>query len=94
MRTNDVLSKREQASNAMLEAFKNNDEGGYIEALNQMFEAVGEDVRSEYEEQIKALTETKDSNILASRGVRQLTGEEKKERISGIVGNIALNAQL
>ena len=78
MRTNDVLSKREQASNAMLEAFKNNDEGGYVEALNQMFEAVGDDVRAEYEEQIKSLTETKDSNILASRGVRQLTSEEKK----------------
>lgn len=78
MKNNDVLGKRDKANEMMMQAFQDNDREGYIEALNQLIEAVGSDVRAEYDEYMASITNQQDSNILANRGVRQLTSSEKK----------------
>ena len=78
MRNNDAHLAREDARKAMMEAFNNNDQEAYFQALDGMFAAVGEEVRVQYEEQMKEMTSAGDQAILAQRGVRMLTSEEKK----------------
>lgn len=79
MRNNDAKNAlKEQANALMMQAFQNNDQEGYVNALNQLMEAVGQDVRAEYDEYMASITDQQDNNILRARGVRQLTSNEKK----------------
>lgn len=79
MRNNDTKNAaREQANALMMKAFQENDQEGYVTALNQLMAAVEQDMRAEYSEYMASITEQQDSNILRARGVRQLTSNEKK----------------
>lgn len=79
MRNNDTKNAaREQANALMMKAFQENDQEGYVTALNQLMEAVEQDMRAEYSEYMASITDQQDSNILRARGVRQLTSNEKK----------------
>ena len=79
MRNNDVQNHaKEQANELMMKAFQENDPEAYTRALEQLMEAVGQDVRQEYDEYMASITDQQDNNILRARGVRQLTSNEKK----------------
>lgn len=79
MRNNDTKNAaREQANALMMKAFQENDQEGYVTALNQLMEAVEQDMRAEYNEYMASVTDQQDCNILRARGVRQLTSNEKK----------------
>ena len=72
MKNNDRLSA-ENYKQQFAEAMRNNDEQKVADLFNQRLEAIGEEIRAEYEERFVA-DETKQA--LAARGVRQLTPEE------------------
>ena len=79
MRNNDDKNTaKEQANALMMQAFKDNDPEAYAKALEQLMEAVGQDVRREYEEHMASVIDQQDEKILQARGVRQLTSAEKK----------------
>lgn len=70
--------KKLEARNAirvkLMQAIKDNSEGNFVAAIDELMESVANDVRAEYEE---TRNET-DARILAERGVRQLTSEERR----------------
>ena len=75
MRSLDLINQRmSDARSALQQALADNDQEAFAKALQQMMEVHGEQVLAEHEE----LQQEADLRILAQRGVRQLTGEERK----------------
>lgn len=77
MKSNDILTRldlRQELVNAM----KDNDADAFAEAFNQLLEAVADEVRQEYDEQLDGLKVQVDTQVLSNRGVRQLTNQEKE----------------
>ena len=77
MHNNDKLT-RDQIREEMQSALKNNDSEGYINAFNQMMEAIETDVRQECEERMGGIEQETNARVLAARGVRQLTADERE----------------
>lgn len=87
MKSNDrkpFEDKRVALRSAMQAALNQNDQDGFYKAFDQLLEVIGEDVKQQYLSQVEALQETidamqgtMDSQVLAARGVHQLTSEEK-----------------
>lgn len=71
------LNARENAREAMTQALRNDDKEAYAAAFEQMVNAVAEEVRAEVEQSADEKRQKEDSAVLAIRGVRQLTSEEK-----------------
>ena len=61
----------------MMAALQNNDTEGYYQALNSMMEAKAAEITEAYEADIEAVRSETNSRILAARGRRQLTSEER-----------------
>lgn len=76
MKNNDVKT-REEIRVELQMALKNNDTEKFYQAFDEMIECVANDVRQEYEEKINHIRQEMDSRILAARGVRQLTSDER-----------------
>lgn len=77
MKSNDINQKtRDEIRALMQKALKENDTEGFYQAMDSMVEAVGADIRQEYENQINDLRQEMDNRILTARGVRQLTQAE------------------
>lgn len=75
MRSNDLTNqKMVEARQAFHDALSKNDKDALTEALQQMMEVHAEQVMGDYQE----LQQETDMRILAQRGVRQLTSEERK----------------
>lgn len=75
MKNLDVLQqKKAEIQNKMVEAIKNDDTQAFSEAFEEFTNTLQEAVLAE----AKGLVETVDNQILAGRGVRVLTSEEKK----------------
>lgn len=73
MKSLDVLNQEKvQIVQKMQDAFKAGDTEAYSAAMTEFFENIRDQVFSQYEGQ----RQTADANVLASRGVRQLTSEE------------------
>ena len=81
MKSNDmkmtVQQARQEARQKMVEALKNNDSEAYSDAFDQMFEAIAQGVREEYDQKLDDMRESRDTQVLAARGVRQLTSKER-----------------
>lgn len=74
MRCNDITKNNlEKIRQKMIDALKANDPEAFSEAFEQILENRAEAVRQEYE----SMAAEKDTQVLSSRGVRQLTSEEK-----------------
>lgn len=73
MKSNDLIQNAE-IREAMQKALRENDTEGFTSAFDQMLEAVAQSVRADFDE----LRNETDARILANRGVRQLTSEERK----------------
>src|SRR5699024_2437329 len=76
MINNDVM-QRTDIREKMMQALKDNDQQAFVDAFNQMMESIGDEIKQQYEEQVEGLKSQMDSQVLANRGVRQLTTKEK-----------------
>lgn len=75
MKNKDLLKQENvQLMQALSEAMKNNDDEAMASAFTQFADGVQQRIINEYED----LRTSQDKNILASRGIRQLTSEETK----------------
>lgn len=76
MNTNDKKT-RDQLRTEMQSALKNNDSEGYVAAFDQMVDAIADDVRQECDERMEGIEQETNARVLAARGVRQLTTNER-----------------
>lgn len=76
MKTNDKKT-REELRIEMQSALKNNDSEGYVAAFDQMVDAIAADVRQECDERMEGIEQETNARVLAARGVRQLTTDER-----------------
>ena len=78
MKSNDINpTKREDIRFAMQKAIKDGNTEAFAQSFDDLCEFVGLQVRNEYEQRITELTQDMDRSVLAARGVRQLTSEER-----------------
>ena len=75
MRNNDMT--REQIREAMQTALKNSDSDGYVNAFNQMMDSIRDEIREEYDGKLDGIEQETTARVLAARGVRQLTKDER-----------------
>lgn len=73
MRSNDIMQQDSTFAVQLAQAIESGDANAFAETFNRRIEQIGESIRAEYEE----LRSETDTQVLASRGVRQLTGEER-----------------
>ena len=76
MQNNDIRSC-EELRTLIQKAVRDNDAEAFQAAFDEMLQRVGLDVQQEYENRMNDLQQELDSRILAARGVRQLTSEER-----------------
>lgn len=76
MKNNDIRS-REELRAAIQQAVKDNNTEAFITAFNEMQQRIEIDLREEYSQRMDEMRQEFDANVLASRGVRQLTTEER-----------------
>lgn len=72
------IRTREQIRGSMMQALKNNDPEAYAAAFDEMQQRVAEDMRQEMDQRLEEMRQSADAAVLAQRGVRQLTSEERK----------------
>ena len=78
MKAKDITMKnRDEIRARIQQAVVDNDSETFSAALSEMMELVGTELRQEYEGQLSELQQELDQRILAARGVRQLTKEER-----------------
>ena len=77
MRNNDTIRSREELRVAIQQAVRDNDTEAFSAAFDEMQQRVALDIREEFTEQMNQMRQEFDANVLASRGVRQLTSEER-----------------
>ena len=81
MRTNDIITSPEQARQdaraKLMQAIADNDKAAFDQAFNDMLGAIENDIMQRHAEQMDEVREEADRSVLAQRGVRQLTSEEK-----------------
>lgn len=75
MRHNDIPN-RDELRAQLQQAIRDNNEENFASVFNQLLTCVGNEIRTEYEQQMNDLRQEVDSTILAGRGVRQLTTAE------------------
>lgn len=80
MMNNDTQTPRtrEQIRESMMQALKANDAEAYSKAFDEMMQRVAADLTADNEARMEELRQSHDAAILAQRGVRQLTSEERK----------------
>lgn len=80
MMNNDsqALRTREQIRQSMMQALKDNDTEAYSKAFDEMMQRVAADLSADQEQRFEEMRQHSDAAILAQRGVRQLTSEERK----------------
>lgn len=76
MRANDILN-RQEIRGLMQKAIREGDTEGFYQAFDQMLECIQTDIQQKYDQRIGEMQQEMDSRILAARGVRQLTKEER-----------------
>ena len=78
MKTNDMkIPGREELRALLQKAVQEDDAEGFSKAFDQMMQRVKVDVEEEYRQSIDDLRQEMDSRVLTSRGVYQLTSEER-----------------
>lgn len=73
-----AVRSRDQIRESMMQALKNDDPKGYADAFDEMMQRVAADLSAEYEDRLAEARQNADAAVLAQRGVRQLTSEERK----------------
>lgn len=78
MKSLDLIKGKDEIRANIQEALKNNDTDAFYSAFDEMLAAIGEEIAQKYEAQIDEMKDSTDRNVLAARGVRQLTSAEKE----------------
>lgn len=76
MKNNDKLT-REQARQALTAAAAKDDSEAFAQAFDRMLEVIEDGIREDYTQQIDQVRRETDQQVLAARGVRQLTSQER-----------------
>lgn len=76
MNNNDKLT-REELRARIQQAVKDGDTQAFTEAFNQMVEVIGDDVMQQANSRLDEMRQASDAQVLAVRGVRQLTSRER-----------------
>lgn len=76
MHNNDRLT-REELRAKLQQAVKDGDTQAFTDAFNQMVEVIGDDVMQQANSRLDEMQQAADSQVLAVRGVRQLTSKER-----------------
>lgn len=76
MKSNDILNK-DEIRGLLQKAITENNPAAFSDAMNQMMQCVGDEIKQEYENKFLQIKEDGDRTVLAQRGVRQLTSEER-----------------
>ena len=74
----NLTMKRAELRAKLQEAIKSDDAEAFGAAFNDLQECIADEIRQEFRGQLDEVQQDLDSRILSARGVRQLTGEEKK----------------
>lgn len=77
MRNGDYMQKREETRAKIQQAVKDGDTEAFYQAFDQMVDLIGQDVQQQAEERFREMQQQADTQVLAVRGVRQLTSKEK-----------------
>lgn len=77
MKNADTLT-RDEIRAQLQDAIKSGDTDAFYQALDLMVASIGADVQQKAAEQMEKMQSANDTAILASRGVRQLTSQEKE----------------
>lgn len=78
MKSNDIIQQRSDIRVKMQEALRDDNAEAFTKAFDEMCECIGTELEQKYDGKISEMQEELDSRILANRGVRQLTSEERK----------------
>ena len=76
MNNNDKLT-REELRARIQQAVKDGDTQAFTDAFNQMVEVIGDDVMQQANSRLDEMRQASDTQVLAVRGVRQLTSRER-----------------
>ena len=76
MTNNDKLT-REELRAKIQQAVKDGDTQAFTDAFNQMVEVIGDDVLQQANSRLDEMRQASDAQVLAVRGVRQLTSKER-----------------
>lgn len=76
MKSNDIQI-RSDVREAMQKAIRENDNEAFYASFEQMLLCIKDDIENEYNNRVNNLESEMDRRALASRGVRQLTSEER-----------------
>ena len=76
MTNNDKLT-REELRAKIQQAVKDGDTQAFTDAFNQMVEVIGDDVMQQANSRLDEMRQASDTQVLAVRGVRQLTSKER-----------------
>ncbi len=77
MKSNDILKKKGELQQRLQNAVASGNEQEFGCALDDMMQFIADNVRAEYEQKVSDLQQEMDSRILSTRGVHQLTSEER-----------------
>ena len=78
MRSNDLTMTRDDVRARLMQALADNDKVAYEQAFNDMILCIQDAINQQNIEAVEAVRQDADRSVLAQRGVRQLTSEEKK----------------
>ena len=78
MKSNDLTMNRDDVRARLMQALSDNDKAAYDQAFNDMILCIENDINQRQTESVDEIREEADRKVLAQRGVRQLTSEEKK----------------
>lgn len=78
MKSNDLTMNRDDVRARLMQALSDNDKDAYNQAFNDMILCIENDINQRQAESVDEIREEADRKVLAQRGVRQLTSEEKK----------------
>lgn len=74
---NGNIPTREELRAQLQQAVRDNDTDAFSSVFNQMMQRVEMDIQDSYEQRLEELRQEMDASVLAARGVRQLTSEER-----------------
>ena len=75
--TNNDKPTREELRARIQQAVKDGDADGFSDAFNQMVQLIGDEVQQRADARVDEMKQGLDTNVLAARGVRQLTSRER-----------------
>lgn len=77
MKSSDLTMSREEVTARMQQALANDDREAYSQAMSDMMSVIGQELRAEQANVLEEARQNNDAAVLAARGVRQLTSEER-----------------